>query len=429
MTRTIEHPNLSVTRAGADGLLVNALGFERLPSWLTAERAAAVAELEPRSFPASELAARCEALRAELASRQLDGTLVFRPSSVEYLCGHHTINPYPQPVLVTHDDVRLYVLDIELARALASATAQHINFFATGTVGGVAQDTLAAIADDVAGALGRGARLALELGDVRVPPQMAGLLTDRGVTVVAAEELVERQRLVLSPAEIRKLEQAAEITQRGLDAAVLAAGRVGATDSSVAAAIFAALVDGANSSSAVTPIVATGMRGGVWHSTWKNVPLGESVTLLEFAGTCDRYHAPVMATVATREPDALERRLEGLAQAALAGMLAEVRPGRVAGEAAQAAAAHVGELEPDDMYHWNFGYTTGLGHPPTWADGADWSILAGNEEVLQAGMVFHSVASMRNFGRVAVGLSHTILLEEGGPRVLTGHDARILPAR
>ncbi|MEN3284550.1 MAG: Xaa-Pro dipeptidase [Solirubrobacteraceae bacterium] len=405
---------------------VNYLGGHALPEWLTRERTDIVAATDAPAFAPGEFEARCRRVRDALACSGLDAILVFRPSSVEYLCGFHTINPYPQPLLVTQDELRLYVLDIELARALASATNATINFFATTAVGGVAADSLRLIAKDLLASVGRSARIGVDANDPRVPPNMLTLLNEVGIGIEDGRELVERVRLVLSAAEIEKMERAADTSERAVTAALAAAAENSATDSTVAAAIYAALAAHANSAAAMAPVVATGVRASVWHSSWANVPLAKETTLLEFAGTCDRYHAPVMVTVARRPPNELETRLEGHAQTVLTGILEEARPGRIAGDVADAVAARVGVLDPFDVFHWNFGYTTGLAHPPSWVDGADWSIVSANHEKLQAGMVFHVAASFRNVACAAVGLSHTIVLEGDGARVLTGKNPRIV---
>jgi Xaa-Pro aminopeptidase len=77
-------------------------------------------------------------------------------------------------------------------------------------------------------------------------------------------------------------------------------------------------------------------------------------------------------------------------------------------------------LEKGDIFHFNFGYAIGLAHPPGWLDGAPFSIVAENHEPLEEGMAFHIPGSLRSFARGGVGLSHTIVLERDGPRVLTG---------
>ncbi|WP_435119105.1 M24 family metallopeptidase [Amycolatopsis thermoflava] len=405
---------------------VTCLGPRQAPGWASAEIAESFLGLERLTAPAAEFAGRRDVVRAELRARGFDAILVFRASSVEYLCGHHSINPYPQPVLLTNDDCRIYVPDIELGRALASSTASSVNFFVTDSVGGLAEDSLQLVVDDVLRVLGREAVLAVELNDFRVPLRAVDALRASGIDLQDGGFLVENVRLLLSPVEVAKVEKAAEHTQRGVDAAVNAAADPDATDSHVAAAIAGALYEGASSSPALAPIVVSGRRSGIHHATWKGTRLGDELIFAEFAGSYDRYHAPVMITLARRAPNEMERRLEGMSQDILAGVLQEAWPGRVAGDVAETVMSKLRAFSPNDAFHFNFGYTVGLAHPPTWADSADWSIVPGNRQMLKTGMVFHVPASIRSVGQGMVGLSHTVLITDYGPRVLTGHDPRIV---
>jgi Xaa-Pro dipeptidase len=214
------------------------------------------------------------------------------------------------------------------------------------------------------------------------------------------------------------MEKAADATARGVDSAYEAAEEPGVTDSELAAAIGYGLRANADSSAAMDVIISTGRRGGVPHSSFRDVPLADGTTFIEFAGTHHRYHAPVMLTVARRLDD-VARRLERLSQTILEVLLREITPGRRASDVAGAVKAEL-RLDRRDIFHFNFGYAIGLAHPPGWLDGAPFSIVAENEATLEPGMAFHIPASMRSFARCGVGLSHAIVLDTTGPRVLTG---------
>ena len=388
------------------------LGSAPRPFWLQPEAIADVDAVEGNPFEYAEYEGRIERIRARLVERELAAVLVFRPSSVDYASGHHTVETAPQPLLVTLDEVRLYVPDPEVGRAIAAATIDTIAHYSAS------EDELALVAADVAHVCGAEASVAVEDRDSRVPPRMAAFLEDVGVNVVRGEFLVEKIRLVLSPAEIECMERAAEVTKRGVEAALDAARRSDATDSQLAAAIGSALRANADSSAAMDVIVATGARGGVPHSTFNDLPLAGGTTFIEFAGTDHRYHAPVMLTVA-REVDSVARRLERTAQTMLAAVLREIQPGRVAGDVAREVRSEL-TFESRDIFHFNFGYSIGLAHPPGWFDGAPFSIVEENERPLESGMAFHVPGSLRSFGRCGVGLSHAILLEDDGARVVTG---------
>ncbi|HZZ48506.1 MAG TPA: Xaa-Pro peptidase family protein [Pseudonocardia sp.] len=401
---------------------ITPLGDVRVARYLDLDVVADVEGADAPPFTRAEYEDRLTRIRASLAQRGADAVLVFRPSSVDYLCGYHSAETAPQPLLVTADDLYLYVLDLEIGRALASSNVTNVLYCDYSTM----HRALESVAGHVAAVLPSGATVALENSATGTPPMMTTMLVGAGLTPVDGDALVERCRLVLSEAEIGYVEQAAAVTQRGVEAAV-AAARQGGTDAQVGAAITQALIEQANSRSAWGPVVATGSRGGIAHSTWRNGPLLGEVTFTEFAGTHFRYHAPVMRTLGHGEPSDKIRRLEGLAQTALGEVLAGAKPGVTVSDVARSAIAAMGPLHDDEVFHFMFGYPIGLAHPPHWMDGAPFFISTANHGQFEAGMTFHMPGSMRSFGRAGVGLSQTFTVEHGGTRVLTHGAAEIIP--
>ncbi|MBB4932269.1 Xaa-Pro dipeptidase [Lipingzhangella halophila] len=401
---------------------VAGLGRGASPGWLTDAASDAVAAAEGPSFDDAEYAARLDDVRHRMARRPVDALLVFRPSSVEYLCGYHTMETAPQPLLVTDSETYLYVPDLEVGRALATSRVGNIRFcgYADALRG------LELYLDHVARVLPPGARVGVEFGHASTPPRAVEILRGLDLTVVDADHLVERARLVLSPAEIRFMEQAATLTRAGTEAAVAEAGRAGATDSSVAAAIAAALYRGADSPSVWGPVVATGERAGIPHSSWADRPLAAGTTFLEFAGTHRRYHAPVMRTLVRGPVSAEDRRLAELAQSALRAVLETAKPGVPCSEVATRAAEATGPLPEGVVFHHLYGYPVGLAHKPHWMDGVPFYLTADNHEPLRAGMAFHVPGSYRRFGRSGVGLSQTFVIGDGGTRVLTPGTADLI---
>lgn len=392
------------------------------PPWLTRENLASVDLAEALPFSEEEYAGRMAEVRRRMAERKVHAAVVFRPSSVEYLCGYHTAETIPQPLLVTDSDSVLYVPDFEVGRAAASSCLRKVRHFSYAS----AHHALASIALHIVGTVPARARIAAESGGPSTPPAMIDLLRTEGLEVIDGRHLVEGVRLVLSPAELRHVERAAVATQAGVDAAIEAATEPGATDSSVAAAIAAALFADANSASAWGPTVATGARAGIPHSTWTGVPLSEDATFLEFSGAHHRYHAPVMRTICRRPPSAVIRRLEQLSKTAVAAVLDTVRAGIPCSDVARAALAALGPLPEDVIFHHLFGYPVGLAHPPHWMDGAPFSITLDNPEPLREGMVFHLPGSFRVLGEAGVGLSHTFVVSKTGARVLTHGTAELI---
>lgn len=401
---------------------VTGLGTTSTPAWLTAEAIASVRAAEELPFTAEEYASRLSGVRTAMAAAGLDGLFVFRPSSVDYLCGYHSKETAPQPLFVTHSETFLHVPDLELGRALAGSDADHILYSDYAS----ARHALQSVAEHAARTTPRGGRVGIEFAHTSTPPLMVELLRQQDVEVVDGDHLVERIRLVLSPTEISYVAEAAVATQRGVDAAAAAAAHADATDSSVGAAIAEALYGRATAASAWGPVVATGQRGGIPHSTWGVNPISDGTTFIEFAGAHHRYHAPVMRTLSRGGPTPDAERLADMAKTALAAVLAHAAPGVPCSEVAHQALKAIGRLPDDVVFHQLFGYPVGLAHPPHWMDGAPFYITAGNPEPLRAGMVFHMPGSFRSFGRAGVGLSQTFVVESTGTRVLTSGAADLI---
>lgn len=416
---------MGTTEHGGHGPDVTRLGSAPPPRWLTEETAASVRATEGPAFDEAEYGARLSELRGRMDRLSLDAMLVFRPSSVEYLCGFHTAETTPQPLLVTASDTHLYLPDLEVGRALASSVAGNLHYcgYADALRG------LELFLQHTASVLPKGARVGVEIGHASTPPRALDILREHGRTVVHPDYLVERTRLVLSPAELRRMEEAAAVTQQGVEAGVAATHTPGATDSSVAAAIAAALYGDADSPSAWGPVVATGRRGGIPHSSWVGRELGSGPTFMEFAGTRARYHAPVMRTVVRGgAPSAADQRLTELARTAVAAVLETAADGVPASHVAVQAGKALGPLPDDVMFHQLFGYPVGLAHKPHWMDGAPFYLTPDNHEPLVSGMVFHIPGSFRSFGTSGVGLSQTFVVEERGTRVLTHGPADVIEA-
>lgn len=392
------------------------------PEWLDTDSARAVQHAETPPFEEAEYMSRLDHVRQRMQNAGIDALMVFRPSSIEYLCGFHTAETAPQPLLVTDSETFLYVPDLEVGRALASSRADTILYCGYSD----ALTGLEQFIDHAAQVVQRGARVGIELGHASTPPQALRIWEQQDVKLLDSNHLVERVRLVLSPTEVHCVEEAARVTDAGVRAAVAAAEDSQATDSSLAGTIAAALYERADSMSAWGPLVVTGRRSGIPHASWDGSPLAPGPTFMEFSGTHHRYHAPVMRTLVRGATERTDPRLTELAQTAVEAVLENARPGVLGSEVAARAAAALGPIPTDIMFHRLFGYPVGLAHKPHWMDGAPFYLADGNHEPLQEGMVFHIPAAFRAFGRQGVGLSQTFIVEGAGSRTITHGPADLL---
>ena len=111
-------------------------------------------------------------------------------------------------------------------------------------------------------------------------------------------------KVTKSPREIEYIRRAARITDAGVTAAIDAA-REGATDNDVAAAANRAMFDAGTEYMCISPIVTSGARSGVLHSTHKRNTLEkEDSVCVELGGCYQRYTAPIMRNLIHRRAQA-----------------------------------------------------------------------------------------------------------------------------
>ena len=150
---------------------------------------------------------------------------------------------------------------------------------------------------------------------------------------------------------------------------------------------------------------------------------GDSI-FLEYGGCFKRYTAPLMRCAFLGDTDTETRKVETAVLACVQTLLDEIRPGRVFHDVGMAAKdAH---KEIDDLAYFSgaYGYTVGVGYPPTWAETTGF-ISEGVEDVLQPGMAFHLPIAMRVPGRYGVSLSETVLVTATGCEPLANNPRKL----
>jgi len=391
------------------------------PPWASSSRLAELDRKEGENFTEAEYARRMKRVTEEMEAHKVDALLVFRPSSVEYVCGFHNVaEPIPIPVLLTQGRTVLSLLEFEAGNAVVSSNADKVLFHSR------AEDGLELLLEELVAAVGPGARVGLEFGFPWVPPQVVLSLQSKGFEIVDAP-IVELVRLVLSEEEIACMRTAATITGRGIEAAKRAAADPGATDSSIAAEIRYELTKDADSLTGLDVIVAAGWSGGIAHSNWGNRPIDRSLpVVLEFSGAHHRYSAPVMRTLSYGELTGEAKRLNELATLSEELLLSELKVGRRCSDVARAVTAGLGEVDDWVLFHYVYGYPIGLSHPPTWMDGYSFYLSEQNDGIIEENMAFHCPASFRSWGKMGICFSNTLLMTADGPEVLTPQPSGVI---
>lgn len=374
-------------------------------------------DLKPEpAFSKVEYEERLARAQGAMDAQGLDALVVMNPASVFYLSGYQTfavdggaclvVPGDGEPALVMDppefggallgvwfEDLHGYPEDIDRPAYAAQLLGEH-----GATRGRIGLDGAAWGATT---AFSAGLAHALPLAEI----------------VDATDVLIEPKRRK-SAAEIEHIRSAALATQAAVEVATAAAA-AGVTDGDIAGAAFAAMARAGSEYPCLSPIVTSGRRSGMLHTTHKRhtIQPGDNV-LLEIGACVQRYTAPQMRTLTIGPPSAEVRAAADACLAALNAVLEAMGPGVAAREAADAGWRELAAAGDDLVFHGTFGYGIGAGFPPNWADGSGF-IRSDTDAVLEQGTVFHHPVAVRRLGEFGVAFSETSVITEDGCEVLT----------
>ena len=375
------------------------------------------------AFPVEEYEARLAAVRQEMRERDVEVLVVQHPTNVLYLTGYQTFSPnFGECMVVPQEgDPTMIVPSPELGGALVHTWLDDRRGYPPDRSGAqYIADTLREkrLGDAKVGVEKRSHGLPAGTYDGLVGALPKAQFLD-------GSGIVEAVKTVKSSREIEHIRAAAKTTEVGMAAAIDVA-RAGATDNDMAAAASEAIVAAGSEYMCLSPVVTSGRRSGILHSTHKRNRLEKGdVILLEMGGCIHRYSAPTMRTVFIGEPPTEARRMAEACLIALGNVLNTIRAGVTADEVAQAGWEGMKLAGDGFVFHGNFGYAIGAGFPPTWADDTG-AIMSGIDTVLRPGMVFHHPIALRRMGRYGTAFSETTVVTEDGCEVLTSSPREIV---
>jgi Xaa-Pro aminopeptidase len=320
-------------------------------------------------FSEEEYRGRAAGVRALMAERGVDTLFVMSPANLCYLTGFESIWYPPRAplgVLVTAADERIVFLDYERHETLVRTSAffDDAEFYRYET----ALDTIAAAVERRGLARGRiGIEWWSETPGAPLVRELADRLTAGGSEVVAGDWIVDRVRLVKSPAEIDRVRRAAAIVDEAF-ASLQGYVRPGRTELEIAAHLNAVMAEQGGEEAAIRTMVSAGPD--VWcrtHSAPSRRPVAVGDTMyVDACGVVDRYHADLCRTFAVgRDHPGARAVLEGTAGSVLA-VQAAVRPGDPLDVAQRTAEEHVFSRFPPEQVWWVGGYALGIALPPNW---------------------------------------------------------------
>jgi Xaa-Pro dipeptidase len=372
-------------------------------------------------FPAEEYESRLRRVREQMARRDVECLLVTSPGNVCYLTGYQTFGEAAQFLLVPAAGDVVFVL-----RELESLLVGYTTWSGDLVRYADHEDPLQAVVDTVRARGLAGESLAVEEATGTLAPAAHRELGRRlgGLRLTAADGVVEACRAVKSPAEIAACRQAARITCIGMKAAVDACVR-GATENTVAAAAAEAMMTGGSEWFANDPIVTSGYRSGIPHTTYARRALEPGDTVLLELGACfHRYFGPLMRTVTVGPADPEVARMHQACQDALEAALKALRPGVTSGAAHAACQEVIDDHGYHDLFRKRLGYAVGIGFQ-TWSEGRIFDLKAGDERTVERGMVLHLPPALRVPNVLGVGLSETVVVTDDGCECLTDFPRRL----
>jgi Xaa-Pro dipeptidase len=338
-------------------------------------------------FTTEEFAERRARACAAMAEAGLDGLLMFRQESMYYLTGYDTMGyVYFQCLYLGVDGaMTLLTRAPDLRQARHTSVVEDIRIW-VDREGATPANELRALLDELGC---EGERLGVEYESYGMTGRNALRLNaalDGFCTLVDASDLVNRLRVVKSPAELVYVRKAAELADDALDEANRLAV-AGAFEGDILAAMHGAVFRGGGDEPANEFIIGSGPDALLcrYFTGRRHLDAEDQVTL-EFAGTYRHYHAALMRTLRIGEPPPRQREMYAVATESLAAATDALRPGRPIGEVFDAHARVIDDAGMAAHRMNACGYSMGTTYAPNWMD---WPMFYhGNPVIARPGMTF-----------------------------------------
>jgi Xaa-Pro aminopeptidase len=358
-----------------------------------------------------------------MRERGVEVLFVTSPPNLCYLTGFESVWYPPRApvgVVVCAGDERLVFCDYERHETLVRETAHCDDavFYRYEDV----LDTIAATFRDrgwLDGPIG------LERWSQAPGAPLVAALAERlgglGGRVVDGDWIVDRVRLVKSPAEVECVRRAAAIVDAAF-ADLVEQVRPGQTELQIAARLDAVMADHGGERAAIGTMVSAGP--GVWcrtHAPPSRRPVAAGdVMYVDACGVVNRYHADVCRTFAVGRDHAAARAILDVTAGSVEEVRRAVRPGDPLDVAQRVAEDYVYSRFPRDQVWWVGGYALGIAMPPNWVGHTYLANDAFEQFTWEPGYVtnYENVLFDRDAGFTA-SYMETLLMTEGGIEVLS----------
>ncbi|BCH15133.1 M24 family metallopeptidase [Mesorhizobium sp. L-2-11] len=377
-------------------------------------------------FERSEFDARRDRLMIEIAEKKLDAVLLFAQESMYWLTGYDTFGFCFFQCLVVKADGSMILLtrSADLRQARHTSIIDNIVLWTDRDGANPAIDLRNLLNDlDLLGA-----RIGVEYDTHGLTAYNGRRLDEQLQTfgqIADASGIVSRLRLFKSPAEIAKVEKAANLADDALDAALPLIKQSG-DEALILAAMQGAIFAGGGDYPANEFIIGSGVDALLCRYKTGRRKLSKNDQLtLEWAGVFHHYHAAMMRTVLTGKVSKRHQELFEAARAALLAVEKAMTPGNTFGDVFD---AHARTLEAHNLTKHRLnacGYSLGARFTPSWMDMP--MFYQGNPESIAPNMtLFAHMIIMDSETETAMTLGRTYLTTESQPKPLSRHDLDLI---
>lgn len=370
-------------------------------------------------FEPEEFNARRDRLMMVMAEQKLDAILLFAQESMYWLTGYDTFGfCFFQCLVVKADGSNvLMTRSADLRQARQTSNIENIIVWADRDNANPAADLRELLNDlDLLGC-----RIGIEY-------QTHGLTAANGRKLdeqlaafgqlVDASGLVDKLRVLKSPAEIVYSRKAAELGDDALTAA-LKLIKAGADEGAILAAMQGAIFAGGGDYPANEFIIGSGDDALLcrYKAGRRKLTKNDQLTL-EWSGVYRHYHAPMMRTVLTGKASKRHQELYDAALEALQAVEAAMTPDSTFGDVFD---AHAKVMEEHELTRHRLnacGYSVGARFTPSWMDMP--MFYSGNPERIQPDMtLFAHMIIMDSDSNTAMTLGQTYLTTNGKAETLS----------
>ena len=354
-------------------------------------------------FDKAEYGRRLAKVRASMKAKNIDVLIEPDPANMNYLTGYDGWSFYvPQMILVPVEESAEPVwvgrgVDIGGARLTCWMSKDNIVAYPEDTVQHPTRHPMQFVAKVLQDRGWANRRIGVWLDNYYYTPRADDALRNAlpNAQFVPADLLVNWVRLIKSDLEIKKIREAARVTEKIVDT-YYRVMRPGVRQCDAAAEIVKSSINGTSQYggdyASCMPFIPIGEQTQASHLTWTDQKIKKGqTTYIECAGVRHRYHSPLARSIHLGKPpknlvDCNEAVLEGMAAA-----LDQARPGKTPHDMAMAWQKVL------DRYgltkESRIGYPIGIGYPPDWGEHTA-SLRKDDRTELKPNMCFHMILGM-----------------------------------